>query len=92
MPLPTNLENIAARAIAKWGNHSQEMVALGELGELITLFGRRAQRRDTPEEWIDEIADGFIMLTQLAHIHGTEAVNLRLDQKLKKLSERIGSV
>lgn len=89
MILPESLDAICLRAIRKYGIPSQEAVALGELGELIALFGKRAQGRDTPEQWVDEIVDGLIMLTQLAHIHGKEAVESRMQVKLAKLNERI---
>ena len=29
---------------------------IGEMGELLTLFGRRAQWRDSREQWISEIS------------------------------------
>lgn len=89
MILPDQLDAICLRAIRKYGIPSQEAVALGELGELIALFGKRAQGRDTPEQWVDEVVDGLIMLTQLAHIHGKDAVEARMRIKLLKLSERI---
>lgn len=89
MNLPSCLDEICLKAIRKYGIPSQEAVALGELGELIALFGKRAQGRDTPEQWVDEITDGLIMLHQLAHIHGAELVEARMRFKLDKLSERI---
>jgi len=89
MNLPESLDAICLKAIRKYGIPSQEAVALGELGELIALFGKRAQGRDNSDMWVDEIVDGLIMLTQLAHIHGKERVEARMRVKLVKLAGMI---
>jgi len=37
-------------------------MAVGECGEFLTLVGRKAQNRDTVEDWISEISDVIIMM------------------------------
>jgi hypothetical protein len=77
------------RAITEaYGVPSQEAMAVGEIGELLTLFGRRAQKRDSEQAWVDEIADGLIMLRQLAEIHGAAEVEARIAQKVEVLWTR----
>ena len=89
MKLPSNFDLICAEATRLWGTEAQEAVAIGEIGELLTMFGRRAQKRDTPEQWVDEIADVLMMANQLAIIHGKDAVEERLAQKVEKLRFRL---
>ena len=85
MKLPDNLDAVCIAATQTWGHAEQEAVAIGELGELLTLFGRRKQKRDSPEQWRDEIADGIIMMRQMAHMHGVDAV----DESLRRLQNNI---
>lgn len=84
-----DLNTLCDEALSVWGREAQEAVAIGEIGELLTLFGKRAQRRDKPEQWIDEIADVTIILRQLAFLHGVDAVEARIQQKLKRLEARL---
>lgn len=83
------LDDVCRAALAKWGRDSQEDVVIGELGELLALFGKRAQGRAKHVQWIDEIADCLIMLRQLAHIHGVDAVDELINVKLEALRRRI---
>lgn len=89
MKLPSDFDKVCAEATRVWGVEAQEAVAVGELGELLTMFGRRAQKRDTPEQWVDEIADVLLMTSQLALIHGKAAVESRLQVKVEKLRGRL---
>lgn len=85
MKLPPDFDKVCAEATRVWGVEAQEAVAIGEIGELLTMFGRRARKRDTPEQWVDEIADVLMMASQLAVIHGKGAVEARLQIKIEKL-------
>ena len=89
MHLPTDIDNVCNKATRIWGHQAQEAMVVGEIGELLTMFGRRAQGRDSPEAWVDEIADSIMMLHQLAIIHGKDAVEKRVAEKLTKLKARL---
>ena len=82
-------EEILRSAIALWGEKSQFDLAVGEIGELLTLFGRRAQGRDTKDQWVSEIADVLIMMSQLALIVGPEEVEAEMARKLARLEQRV---
>ena len=90
MKLPSDIDDVCLKATEVWGQDAQEAVCIGELGEFLTLFGRRAQDRDTHAQWIDEIADIIIMAHQMANIHDREAVETRIAQKLARLKDRLG--
>ena len=77
--------DICRLATKTWGVESQEAMAVGEIGELLTMFGRRVQYRDCEDQWIDEIADCLIMLNQLAHLHGYNKVEDRVGDKIHRL-------
>lgn len=78
-----------AKAIRVWGEESQTQMAIGEIGEFLTTFGRLAQKRCTKEDVIDEIADVIIMMTQMALINGEEAVKERIRVKIAKIKGRL---
>jgi len=56
---------------------------------MLTMFGRRAQKRDSEDQWVDEIADGIIMYWQLAHLRNAAAVEKRIAEKLEKIKARL---
>ena len=78
------------RALAKWGKVDQQDMTVGEIGELLTLFGREAQGRATAHDWKEEIADVIIVLGQLALIKGVaHELDEMIDTKLEKLRKKI---
>lgn len=79
-------------AMSTWGMDTQESMFIGELGELMTLFGRRSQGRDSEEEWIEELADVYITLSQLIRHHGKIGVQALVDSKLSKLRTKLDSI
>jgi NTP pyrophosphatase (non-canonical NTP hydrolase) len=90
MKLPHNLDNICLSATQCWGRVAQEAVAVGEIGELLALFGKQAQGRATPEQWTDELADVIIMAHQLAVLHGgLGALEKRIAEKTNNIEARI---
>ena len=91
MKLPDDMDEVCKAATATWGTRSQENITIGEIGEFLTLIGRREQGRATDAMWIDEIADGIIMYTQMAHLHGKEAVEKRIAEKLVLIKGRIAA-
>ena len=77
------------KAIEKWGAATQEQMAIGEIGELLALYGRRVQNRDDAMEWIDEIADVTIMLRQLALMTDPVLVAGAIDTKMCRLKKAL---
>ena len=55
------------------------------LNRALETWGLHEQGRATNEDWIDEIADAFVMLYQLALIHGEEEVCQRFFDKIQRL-------
>lgn len=83
-------DKILWRAIDAYGNMAQLNVAVGEIGELLTLIGRRSQGRDTIDQWVDEVADVEIMLDQIKKIFMIQSkVTARIDFKINRLAERL---
>ncbi len=85
------MDGVLVDALLLWGRESQNCVAIGEIGELLTLYGKEAQGRATPEQWVDEIADCFIMLRQLAMLHDRDRVEKRIAEKVERLRTRIAT-
>lgn len=76
----------AQEAIDKWGKEGQEKLAIGEIGELIELFGKQVQGRANPDQWADEIADVYILLPTLILLHTDRSkVEDRIIHKLERL-------
>lgn len=76
----------AQEAIDKWGKEGQEKLAIGEIGELIELFGKQAQGRAESDNWADEIADVYILLPTLILLHTDRSkVEDRVSYKLERL-------
>ena len=80
-------DDILEQAIVHYGKTAQLAVAIGEIGELLTVIGRDAQGRATEEDWIDEIADVTIMLRQLAIMIGVEETEARVEAKIARLAK-----
>ena len=76
-------------ALTTWGREEQEAMAIGEIGEYLTLEGRAAQGRCTDEDKISEIADVIIMMHQMAAIYGKDNVKDQINYKLIRLKDRL---
>ena len=88
--LQKRVERAAEDAVRTWPARDQEAVAIGEIGELLTLVGRSAQGRANPEEWATELADVYIMLHQLISLRSTQKdFEQALDRQMTKLEGRI---
>lgn len=79
--------------LKKFGAEHEKKITIGEIGEFLTLEGREAQGRATDEDWIDEIADVLISMTQMGYIYGIDKVKARIkikmDKKMKHLEEDV---
>lgn len=82
-------KKLCKRAVSKWGVPSQKLQAVGEIGEFLTELGREGQKRSSPEKVIDEIADILIMMNQMAHIYGEQAVRDRIVIKIEKMQNKL---
>lgn len=86
----------------KYGLRCQEQQTVSELTELQYVLTRRPNQRGEAweeehhktwsESLIDEIADVYVMLCQIEHLHGIEkdAINDQIDYKLNRQLDRIG--
>jgi hypothetical protein len=83
--------NTLQLALYSWGKEDQLAMAVGECGEFITLVGRRAQKRDTPEDWISEIADNIILMEQMAHLFGYDEVKQMVEYKINRTKNKLDS-
>jgi len=82
----------AQEAIDQWGEEGQEKLAIGEIGELIELFGKQVQGRADSDQWADEIADVYILLPTLILLHTDKSkVEDRVLHKLERLERMLES-
>lgn len=83
---------VIRRALICYGHRSQTYKAYEELGELITALSRHLGdplRQPQPDSIQEELADCFIMLSQLSIIFGETAVHTQIDRKLTRLNDRL---
>lgn len=76
-------------ALDTWGEHDQKAMAIGEVGEYLTLVGKQVQGRATDSDWISEIADVMIMMEQMAKIYGYDKVQKEIDYKTNRLANKL---
>ena len=77
------------RMVKHYGREFNYRMTIGEMGELLSLFGKQAQGRATHEEWIDEVADVTIMMLCMTEIIGPDQVRKRINFKLKRQMNRM---
>lgn len=88
---PINTDHICKLAIEHFGIENQMIKCLEELYELqveLNVDFKNAM----PEKIQDELADAFIMITQMALIFGNSEVEERVKFKLDRLSSRISPI
>ena len=88
--------------IEHYGKENQLQMVVGEIGELLTLFGKEAQGRASKDDWIEEIADVEIMLEQLKLIKDIDTTDTkrfkiartleRFKREVKVISHNITSI
>ena len=79
-------DEIYKKAIEKWGNPSQVLMAMGECGELIAeLNAFFNQGKSSRKAVISEIADVEIMCGQLRVMFSNDEVDIEKARKLKRL-------
>ena len=79
------------KAIETYGKDMQLNVAVEEFSELIKEICKHKRGRDNIDNIIEEMADCYIMLDQLAIIFGIEhkAINMVMDKKLARLDRML---
>jgi NTP pyrophosphatase (non-canonical NTP hydrolase) len=82
--------NPAAKAVEVFGAEQQKLVAIGEMGELMTAMSDHERGRKTVHDIADEIADVEQVLEELKIIYGIRRdVLLAKPRKAKKLAYEI---
>lgn len=89
MNINDQYDAILQRALSHWGEDVQHQMVIGEIGELLTLYGKKVQGRATRDDWVDEIADVTIMIRQLQLMMGEMDVDASIKRKMDKLNQRL---
>ena len=87
-------EKVLVNAIEVWGDRSQMMMAIEEMGELLKAFSKleRGRNSQTISDVIEEVADVTIMMMQMAIMFGGTRVQEVIDRKIERLKRRLGEV
>lgn len=73
-------------ALNKWGIAAQALKAIEEMAELTVNLSKRLNRLEVSDaELIDEVADVIIMSEQMALVIGQKEVEIRKQEKLRRL-------
>jgi NTP pyrophosphatase (non-canonical NTP hydrolase) len=83
-------KDLALAATKLWGEKAQTEMAIEEAAEFIVAHNHYKRRRITKKEYVGEMVDAYIMLSQLRAMHGHLFEEV-LDEKLKNLYKRINS-
>ena len=79
------------RALSKWGEANQSVVAIEELSECQKEICKQLRGTGNMEHMAEEIADSIIMLEQLQMIFSIgNLVAHYMDMKIERLDSRIG--
>lgn len=76
---------IYAKTIMKWGEQAQYDQAIEECAELITTLQHFARGKVDRDRVIEELADVFLMVGQLAYMFGEERLDAAVETKIAKL-------
>lgn len=79
------------RAIETYGKDMQLTVAVEEFSELIKEICKSKRGRDNRENIIEELADCYIMMDQVALIYGIKAceISVVMHEKIARLEKRL---
>ena len=85
-----NVYSVCLKAIQKWGEETQLMVAVEEMAELTKEISKHYRGENNLDAISEEMADVYIMLAQMEIMLGNERnVKHWFDYKLNRLKERV---
>lgn len=76
---------IYEKTLRKWGEQAQYDQIIEECAELITTLKHYARGRADKDNVVDELADVYLMVGQLAYMLGEERLERAIDRKIAKL-------
>ena len=83
-------KNILDEALKKWGSTSQFLMCVEEMAELTKQIMKNVNRkRDNKDKIIEETADVLVTTLYVAEIVGYDEVMKVIDQKIKKLENKL---
>ena len=87
----TVLKDAIEHILGHFGRENQMKMVIGEIGELLTLWGREIQGRATNEDWLNELADTHIMLIQLRMMLGIDedTLGVKVNERVNRTLQRI---
>lgn len=77
---------IYAKTISKWGEQAQYDQTVEECAELITSLQHFARGKVDKETVVNELADVFLMVGQLAYMFGEDQLSAAVEKKIAKLN------
>lgn len=89
MEITKDCEEIIRDAVEFYGNHHQTMKLMEEMHELGAELCRIQDGRTTGEKIVEEIADVYVTLEQLAMVWGRGKVEAMIYSKIKRLKGRL---
>lgn len=84
-------QDILNKAVKIWGKEAQMIVAVEELSELIKELTKNLRGNENTGHISEEMADVYIMLSQLEKIFGNaDEIQQWKEKKILRMSERLG--
>ena len=84
--------DLYVRTINKWGEKAQFEQAIEECAELIATLQHFARGKVDRDVVIDELADVYLMVGQLAYMFGEEDLNASVERKIIKLNKLLNNI
>jgi NTP pyrophosphatase (non-canonical NTP hydrolase) len=81
-------KELSLRAVEKWGLERQTNMCIEEVGEFLQAWNKIKRGHITEREYVSEMADCYIMFSQMRHIYGDlfeEVLANKLDKVIRKI-------
>lgn len=82
-------KDLSKRAVDQYGEENQKLMALEEMGELITALLHERRKKATAHQVVSEIADVCLIMESLKHIYGYEEVENFIFSKAYRLKKTL---